>query len=604
MGVMDIVRRAWSRMWQTPAGADVVSPAPYWTRLALSLFVLGMGVYTALATAAIVHRTYSPVMFWDQWEYVDMLLHSGYFPPLSRIWAQYNEHRFVVGRLSGLIDIRLFGGRNVSLLVELYLIQVGLATLFIWMMRRFAQIRGVVLATGAGFVIFCAFCSEQIDNFASGNQVGFVLAGFAAAIAFAGAILHAAGGSRRWASWPLALSLIAAFVAECSLADGVLVWPILVIIGFSLRYSKKTFALIGGIGAAAIVAYFWHYRSPPNEAGPLESIRHPVAVAKYVVTYFANTWDSEFGSPFSGWPTVSESFIILAIAIALVGIVRYLLLRRSSSSPLAVFLAANMLFTLSAATISALGRISFGVVQAETSRYQTIALVFWASLATLMLVWVADRHTAALPALQIGLLVLMMASARRSHSYEDMIAARQVRIDRAYIAVTRDPSNQEAAKALHPWVQMVPVWVAYLRQHNLGPDVGQLQDQLSRSSRPAPVPNWAGYNVVPQANCTGWIDDFGPGPPEGISLRGWAWDRQGRRPPARIVFALPNGNVVGFGQFTIAREDVSAAVKEVTNINIGWEGDAFPPHGSKLRGFALLNDGTSICPLPNDVTVP
>jgi hypothetical protein len=71
-----------------------------------------------------------------------------------------------------------------------------------------------------------------------------------------------------------------------------------------------------------------------------------------------------------------------------------------------------------------------------------------------------------------------------------------------------------------------------------------------------------------------------------------------------MVFALPDGMVVGFGEMTVAREDVSAFIKEVSNIHNGWGGDAAAPHGSTVRAYAVLDDTKSMCQLPNEVTAP
>jgi hypothetical protein len=589
---------------RSPFGVGDYRDVKSWAPAILSLFVLGMGLYTAAATALIVHRTYSGVIFWDQWDYVDVALHSHGWPSLSRLWAPFVVSRLVVGRLAGFVDLRFFGGRNVSLLIELCLVPVCLALVLIWMIRRSGQLRGAALATAAGFIAFCALCPVQIEDFTFPIEVDFVFAGLAAVTSFAGAVLHSsrvAAGDRRWMSGPLALSLFAAVLAECSRMHGLLVWPILVVLGFSLRFPRQTRILIGGFGTVAVAIYFWGSYSPGGE------LTNPIAIGGYVITYFATSWDSLL-APRSAGVGISEFLTILAIVIAVTTIVRHLCLRRSTPDLLRTFLAAIMLFTLSTAVITSLGRLNFGVAQAASSRYQCVALLFWAAVATLILAWAAGRHprNLVLAGVQAGLLVLMVASAGRFNSYERIAAGLQIRIGRAYVAVTRNPADQAAAGALNPAVAMVPVWCAYLRSHNLGPDPRELEAGLPRVSGPAPIPNWAGYKVVPTDGCLGYLDGLEPGvqEPGVVVATGWAWDREARKPPRKIVFALPDGRVVGFGEMRIPREDVGAVNKNVTNINTGWEGEATAAPGSKLRAFAVLEDTTSMCPLPNEVIVP
>ena len=55
---------------ETAAESTICHGAWTLTALALSFVVFGLGIWTALCTARIVIQTYSPVLFWDQWEVV------------------------------------------------------------------------------------------------------------------------------------------------------------------------------------------------------------------------------------------------------------------------------------------------------------------------------------------------------------------------------------------------------------------------------------------------------------------------------------------------------------------------------------------------------
>jgi len=119
---------------------DVFSPARGWLSASLATAILFLGLAAAATTARIVYRTYSPTIVMDQWGVVDDLMRAGGdFLPISTLWAQQNEHRIVVGRLACLADLHFFGGRNVSLLVEIFLVQVVSAILFLWMFHHFRK---------------------------------------------------------------------------------------------------------------------------------------------------------------------------------------------------------------------------------------------------------------------------------------------------------------------------------------------------------------------------------------------------------------------------------------------------------------------------------
>ncbi len=263
--------------------------------IVLALVILGLGGWTALSTAETVHSTFSPVYFWDQWTIVSDLQRSNGVLPISRLWAQHNEHRILVGRLALFADLKFFGGNNTSLLIEIYLVQFSLVLLFTWMCYCFGNSRGAVLATIAGFCGFCMFSPLQIENFYWGFQITFVFAGLAAAVSFACMVWHASktgGHDTAWISWPLILAFIAALLSEYSIADGLVVWPVLLWLGFALRLAKRTQLLVLVVALAAIGLYFVGYRSPAEHSDPWLTIRRPLSLAKFVVTYLGSTWDS------------------------------------------------------------------------------------------------------------------------------------------------------------------------------------------------------------------------------------------------------------------------------------------------------------------------
>jgi hypothetical protein len=564
-----------------------------------------------MATAVMIERTYCPVIYWDQWEYVNVAMKPAGLPFWSRVWAQSDESRLVIGKLLGFADLRFFGGRNISLQIELCLIPVFVAVILFRMVRRSGQLRDEALATAAGFLIFCALNPVQVDNLTWYFEVGFVFTGLAAVAAFAGAVWHSsrvAAGDRRWISGPLVLSLFAAALAECCRLDGLLVWPILVLLSFSLRFRKETSALIGGVATLAVAAYFWRFHSVGGVSGDArEAIRHPFAAGEYVVHYFGTAWDALL-PPGSAVFVLSELLTAAAILIATVAAVRYLCFRQSKPDPLSHFLSAILLFTVSAAGITSLGRVRFGVAQAAASRYQCVALLFWAAFGVLALAWAARKtpRRLALAGVQCSMVVLMAGSAGRFHAYERVAAVRQVRLNRAYLAVMRDPADPAAAAVLNPTVGRMPVWYEYLRSHHLGPGPGELEARLPVVSTPPPISIWSAYRVFVPGRCTGWIDSPLPGvfQPGVVFLTGWAWDNEGRRPARKIVFATPDGVVAGFGEMAIPREDVSAAVKGITDINTGWQGSAMAAKGTRLRAFAVLRGQVSICPLSGDAVVP
>lgn len=451
-----------------------------WVARLLSGLIFGLGIYAAVVSILIVCRYHSPGLMSDQWELVGRLMRGGGKLSLPALWAQHNEHRVPVVWILGLMDLRFFGGRNISLLIEVFLVQAAAALLLIGMFRKFGAGRGPFL-TVAGLALFCSLSPLQMENFTWGFQVAFVLAALGGPAAFAGAICHSAAAakdSRRWFSGPLVFSFAAAFLAECGLAAGLVVWPILVWLGFVLRFPRKSQILTASVAAVAVGVYLIGYHSPSYHADPLQTIRHPSLIVKYVVTYFGYSWDDALPSA-AALPTVSELLTGLALVFSLVSAVQLCRQRKAPADGLRCFLAANMLFAIATGVLTSLGRMNFGFDQAASSRYQTIALLYWASLLAMLLVSVSGgryRRIASVM-LQIGIVALMLATGGRYKDMEQFADDRRSEVAEGYAALANPQADQDDLTSLYPDPEIVVTWYNYLRSQKLGPEASEVARQ-------------------------------------------------------------------------------------------------------------------------------
>jgi hypothetical protein len=103
---------------------------------------------------------------------------------------------------------------------------------------------------------------------------------FAACVAVGALVVYAdrksSNAPASWTVWALPASLIAAMIAECSMASGVFVWLVLLLLSFAFKLDWKVKWLISIVGALAAVAFLWDLRSP---------------VGKYVREYLSWSWD-------------------------------------------------------------------------------------------------------------------------------------------------------------------------------------------------------------------------------------------------------------------------------------------------------------------------
>ncbi|HTW65663.1 MAG TPA: hypothetical protein VME17_13645 [Bryobacteraceae bacterium] len=591
--------------------APATTPAPLFQRASLSLswVLLVCGIATALSTAWIVHQTFSPILFFDQWGVVNQMMQGNGHLSLAQLWQQHNEHRIPWGKIAVYADLKFFGGRNISLLIEIYLIQAMEALFLAWMFRRYRKSNPVEIATAAALFLFAMFYPIQIENFYWGFQVAFVTLPWAAAVSIGAMIVHSEHAASRepapWFSWPLAVSLAAAIVAETSLASGLLLWPVLLFVSFALRMPAKTKCLIAGVGVLAVGAFLWGYRSPGQTANPLESLHHPLAVAKFMRATLAWSWDSTMPTA-ALWPDFTELCVMIAVAIVIVALIRTV---RPGNKPdkLELFLLANAGFLLLTLLVVALGRMNFGLPQAIASRYQTIALAFWASFGALLLLWSSKAHNPArLVEVQIVFLMLILAGVPRFFSSEATAKAHRRSLAEAYTTLLQDPADSEARGAISPYPNFAEEH-AFLESHHLGVDdrefphvEGILEPVGFSPQNPLKV---AGFQVLPADQCAGHLDSVrsATGGPEMVRVSGWGWMLgTPSHPPRKVVLALDDGTVVGSARLSIPRPDVRKQVAGVTELRTGWKAEVSLPPGRALRAFLVADRSGDVCPVQDE----
>src|SRR6185312_8701120 len=103
-------------------------------------------------------------------------------------------------------------------------------------------------------------------------------------------------------------------------------------------------------------------------------------------------------------------------ALAAIGLAVFLFLsqvrQRERTGKLELLLFIEIAFLLTTSVVTALGRVTLGVGQASSSRYQTPAMLFWASLASLLMSWFNRRGSVRLlMAARLLILAVVLLSA-------------------------------------------------------------------------------------------------------------------------------------------------------------------------------------------------
>ena len=230
----------------------------FWLSWAVLLAGLGAGI----ASAYIVVTTYSPLPHWDEWALFDHLAKSvGWSLPW--LWAQHNEHRILTTKIFFLLDVEFFRGRQVFLLTSIFLVQLLQVALLSWSLRRLGGWRGSQWRLGTGLVAYCILCPTQYENLVWGFQMQFVLTACMATLAIVSLLLVQPEDSTKF----LSMSIAAATLATWSLANGMLLWPLLIVAALWLRMRAQVWRALLMAGALNIGLYFFQYHRPAGSAG-------------------------------------------------------------------------------------------------------------------------------------------------------------------------------------------------------------------------------------------------------------------------------------------------------------------------------------------------
>lgn len=550
-----------------------------WVVVLCGIATIGVAIYVSAVS-------YSPVLYSDSWREIDpIVLHVSPVAP-EWLWKQLNEHRVVIPKLFLAADLEWFHARQGFLLASILCIQLLHLILLAWSMHVLGGWSGVLRRTGIGLAAFCLFCPSQWENFVWGFQVCFVLPGLFATLSFVTLLLYwmRSREAVRSAWIYLLISVIASLAATYSLANGNLLWPLLVCAAILLRLRLSAIASFVIAGAASTSLYFYDYVRPPQHASIGTSLQSPGELIRYTAVYFGSVWvrDSARAAELTGM-----TGLILAIVL-----VRYLWVRAREIQPFPLQLTLTMLFCVGTAFITSLGRLNFGIAQAFASRYQTIALLFWCCLG-LSAVWLAAAGSirlAAVVVLQVCLLLILARSAWRAPWTIREARLHGFQLNAAGEALLEGIDDREQL-----------YYIGLLRPQYVFAITNLLkQDQLSLYSEgPSQLldrPLSSIFHTDAGRNCNGAIESVTPvagGDVSALRVTGWAWDSSRRKPPAYMVF-VNGGTIAGLGAVGDWRSSERLGHEEIPSHYVGFTGYVMKPVlAGHSAAYEILGDGTA-----------
>ncbi|MGA2905869.1 MAG: hypothetical protein ABSD98_18745, partial [Candidatus Korobacteraceae bacterium] len=337
------------------------------------------------------------------------------------------------------------------------------------------------------------------------------------------------------------LSVVAAVAGVCSLANGILLPPLLVVAALWLRLRRSVVVTYLITAVVSTTLYFHKYIPSPQNSGPLSYIRSPTKLIEYVATYFGSSWG--YGDSWTHHNLPIALYAGLAgLVIAALFLVRF---RRMAEAAqvFSVQLLLMLLFCIGTAFLTALGRVHFGNGQAFAPRYQTVALLFWWCLGCLLLAFCNGMSKrVALLAVQTLLVCMLLRGAvlarfplrdAREHAFQQRAAA---------AALISGVDDREQIERAFPDADHVLSVAPYMRERRLS--VFSESDQPELEAPLDSVVHLAGPD-----QCQGIVQTVSSvkaGDEPDLRITGWAWDLTRREPPSHIV-VVADGRVVGLG---------------------------------------------------------
>jgi hypothetical protein len=529
----------------------------------LSYVIFLCGISTVILSAYLVVVSYTSLPHWDEWSQIDFAANRTAQSTLDWLWSQHNQHRLVIPRLFLLADLRWFHATQGFLLASIFGIQVLHLLLLSWSMRIFGGWRRGLWLTGTGLAAFCLFSPAQWENFTWGFQTCFVLPGMFATLSWIGLLLYwtrskdGPGGRGRWGY--LLLSIAAALGASYSLSNGNLLWPLLVGAALLLRLrlaAVLSFAIAGALSTALYLNNYYRPASYPLSAEAL------LQMLKYMTAYFGSSWVSL---------NVHAAEIIGAAGLV---VLLSLLLRLPSyvrdHRPFPLQLVLTLLFCLGTGVVTALARMVFGIPQAFSSRYQTVALLFWCCMGLLLLgraFSVGQTRKGDFLLVQAILLAIMLFAATRATIPLARARLTGFQLNVAAVALVADAPDKEQLQ----WADSQPDYVLsllpYMRSQRLSVFSGTLP-----SLRGKPLDSV--FTLTSPDECAGQLESFvavaGAHQPT-LRVTGRAWDNKHRQAPSQVV-ATTNGVIIGLGVVGDWRPTVRETNPRITSNYTGFTG--------------------------------
>ena len=533
-----------------------------------NLFFVGIasflcGLFAAGHTIYLAIITHTPLLVFDEWRvlarYIEFM--TGRVSLLSFLWEDYQGHRPVVTRLLFILDANTVGGTQVLTETVAIIVWIFLVVLFAIVHLRQRQLPWGAQLIGVGLLFLVLFPNQQVYNFGIGWNSAIILNVFFSVLALHLLIKSIEQKVNRFAL--LACGLLCGVLSAFSLANGLLIWPIMLLV--CARFQAWRWATIVAIVGTIIVAiYFFDFQ----ETGALiDALKNPKEFLKFFVTFL--------GIPSFGVLGPQGTIFFGALGILLIV---YHFFRQSwcvdRDMPTICLLLGICLFFIATAGMVSIGRFRLDIDPALVPRYYSLASPLWAAI--LLLGFILHKQNlekahknVALITLDAGVLLVSICICGSAYFTGPSSELLKIHLhdDRelASTAILAGAPDQSVLKNIYPLSDIdVLSLVPYLASNRLSvfhSNIDYFLYQKAHNELQKPLSDGALLNGE---WCAGAVDninkiDVGRGGSTWYQISGWLLNRKVKGNADGVLFSDENGRIIGIGRMLLAGSESTNA---------------------------------------------
>ncbi|QGR60438.1 hypothetical protein FOC27_09485 [Burkholderia multivorans] len=511
---------------------------------ALAVVAIALSIYIFATTICGASNHFSVIPVQDQWDGF-----IGFAEQISRgdwkaFWYAHVNHRLVIPRLIFLADIEWFGGWNIFTAVISFIAAVALVAVIAARIELPRAQWWVAFAATAGLVF--SWCNGETYAYAFNVQNTSVM------LFAMWAVSEFSRAGNRFVRTTAALVL--AVLAELCAANGLIVFPVLLIQALILRRPLREVLAVVLVGAVAIGAYLYDYAMPIYPVSPdVAAIRFPAV--KYGLLLAGAPFNHVFHN-YNACALIGAMFLLVGIAASGLTVLRFQLTNYRA------FLIGGAAFCVASMLAAAHGRWPLGLEGAFAGRYAILPLLYYLFSILLIVDLLKGRPLYRTAVYALLILVAIFAPVQRAaQGKPNMMNARlavlgtKIGLDQPYFDSKVYPAQ------LHGYYI---TFAEFANTEQIGPwATGWLHDAGIVKYDPA---------LRDDSLCTGTFDRAVKAE-QGYQAFGWVLAKKYARDATLIVMTDRADQTIGYGVSGAVRKDVAKVIPGAP-LDAGWSGFA------------------------------